>query len=287
MSFIVRRPGLRTSVQDLGRPGRAALGISPSGAVDRPALRLGNRLLGNPEECAGLECTMGGVVLQANSGHWCVVTGAEGDVTVDGRHVGCGMPFFVEAGATLAIAAPRRGLRSYLTVSGGLATPTILGSRSEDTLGRLVPMAIEQGTELAVGPSGWLPRLDHPHHSALPDGDLLSLSVTPGPRRDWLEDASWGAFTSEVFHVSSRLDRIGVRLDGPPLTRSVTRELPSEGLIRGAVQLPPSGEPIVFLADHPTTGGYPVIAVVDDTATDLLGQVTPGQPVRFVEAATA
>jgi biotin-dependent carboxylase-like uncharacterized protein len=286
MSFVVTRPGPRTTVQDLGRPGLATLGISPAGAVDRAAPRLGNRLLGNPEGSAGLECTMGGLALQADSGHWCVVTGAEARVTVDGRPVGCGMPFFVEPDTTVAVGAPTRGLRSYLAVSGGLATPSLLRSRSEDTLGRIVPLPIEAGAVLPVGPSGWLPRLDQPHHSPLPASGPLLLPVAPGPRRDWLEDSSGLPSRPSPSPVSSKLDRIGVRFEGPALTRSVTRTLPSEGLIRGAVQLPPSGDPIVLLADHPTTRGYPVIAVVDDATTDLLAQVTPGQSVRFIDAAS-
>jgi allophanate hydrolase subunit 2 len=218
---------------------------------------------------------MGGLALQADSGHWCVVTGAEARVTVDGRPVGCGMPFFVEPDTTVAVGAPTRGLRSYLAVSGGLATPSLLRSRSEDTLGRIVPLPIEAGAVLPVGPSGWLPRLDQ-----------LLLPVAPGPRRDWLEDSSGLPSRPSPSPVSSKLDRIGVRFEGPALTRSVTRTLPSEGLIRGAVQLPPSGDPIVLLADHPTTRGYPVIAVVDDATTDLLAQVTPGQSVRFIDAAS-
>jgi allophanate hydrolase subunit 2 len=215
---------------------------------------------------------MGGLALQADSGHWCVVTGAEARVTVDGRPVGCGMPFFVEPDTTVAVGAPTRGLRSYLAVSGGLATPSLLRSRSEDTLGRIVPLPIEAGAVLPVGPSGWLPRLDQPHHSPLPASGPLLLPVAPGPRRDWLEDSSGLPSRPSPSPVSSKLDRIGVRFEGPALTRSVTRTL--------------SGDPIVLLADHPTTRGYPVIAVVDDATTDLLAQVTPGQSVRFIDAAS-
>ncbi len=281
MSLVVREPGWRTTIQDLGRPGLGSLGISPAGAADRAALRLGNRLLGNPESAAGLECTMGGLAVQADSPHWCAVTGAEAEVTVDGRPVAVGMPFFVAAGAVVHLGAPRRGLRSYLTVAGGLDTPVLLGSRSEDSLGHLVPAAIDAGVRLPVGRPGRIPRVDHPHNSALPAAELLTLPITSGPRRDWIEEESWARFTREVFVVSGRLDRIGVRFEGPVLRRAATRELPSEGLIRGAVQVPGSGEPIAFLADHPTTGGYPVIAVIDAEATDLLAQAVPGQRVRF------
>lgn len=282
MSLHVVRAGLRPTVQDLGRPGYAALGVSPSGAADRAALRLGNRLLGNAEGAAGLECPMGALVLRADAPHWCAVTGADVDVRIDGRHVGSGVAVFVGPGSTLEVGTPRRGLRAYVTVSGGLDTPLVLGSRSEDTLGRLVPTPIAEGTVLPVGsPDHRIPGADHPHGSALPGPGPLTLPVVAGPRRDWLEDESWDVLLRATFTVSDRLDRIGVRLDGPALRRSITDELPSEGLIRGAVQLPPSGSPIVFLADHPTTGGYPVVAVVEDDATDVLAQALPGQPVRF------
>lgn len=282
MSVVVVQPGPRTTIQDLGRPGYAALGVCPSGAADRTGLRLANRLLGNAETCAALECTMGGLVLQSDSAHWCVVTGAVADVTVDGHAVGMGAPFPVGPGSVVDIGPPRTGLRSYAAFAGGLDTRVLLGSRAEDTLGRLVPTPVTAGAVLPIGiPTAWLPRADHPVGSALPGAGPLVLPVTAGPRRDWIDEMSWVAFTSATFAVTDRLDRIGVRVRGPALTRRVTDELPSEGLIRGAVQLPPSGEPIVFLADHPTTGGYPVIAVVDDPATDLLAQARPGQAVRF------
>ncbi len=283
MSLTVLRSGVRTSIQDLGRPGHAAIGVSPSGAADRAALRLANRLLGNAEGAAAVECTLGGLALQADRGHWCAVTGAVADVTIDGVGAPMGVPVFVGAGAVLELGLPRHGLRTYAAFAGGLDTRVLLGSRSEDTLGRLVPTPVTAGAVLPIGiPNPDLPGVDHPVNSALPEGDPHLVPVTPGPRRDWIDDRTWATFTSATFVVTDRLDRIGIRLRGPVLTRRITAELPSEGLIRGAVQLPPSGEAIVFLADHPTTGGYPVIAVVDDAATDLLAQVRPGQTVRFV-----
>lgn len=283
MSLLVVRAGVRTTVQDLGRPGYAALGVSPSGAVDRSALRLANRLLGNPEGAAALECTMGGLVVRAQSPHWCAVTGARAPVRVDGRPEATGSPFFLRAGAELTIGVPERGLRSYLAVNGGLLTAELLGSRSEDTLGGIVPFRVTEGSILPTGPStadvvGAVDR----HDSPLPPVDgPLEARIVPGPRRDWMAEQSWSVLTRQTFTVSDRTDRIGVRLSGTRLERSVHEELPSEGLIRGAVQLPPSGEPIIFLADHPTTGGYPVIAVVDDSALDLVAQLVPGQHLRF------
>lgn len=283
MSLLVVRAGVRTTIQDLGRPGYAALGVSPSGAADRAALRLANRLLGNPEGAAALECTMGGLVVRASSPHWCAVTGARVPIRVDGRPEATGAPFFLRAGAELMLGMPERGLRSYVAVNGGLLTAELLGSRSEDTLGRIVPCAVVEGTTLPTGSStadlgGAVDR----HDSPLPPPDRpLDVGVLPGPRRDWMAEQSWETLLQGPFTVSDRTDRIGVRLHGIRLERSVRTELPSEGLIRGAVQLPPSGEPIIFLADHPTTGGYPVIAVVDDAVLDLIAQLVPGQHLRF------
>lgn len=280
MRLRVLEPGLRTTIQDLGRPGLAAQGIPRSGAADRAALQRANRLLGNPPGAAALECTLGGLIVESDAHAWLVVTGVPCPITVAGRPVGMDAPFHVEPGGRVTVGAPSSGLRSYLAVHGGLATPELLGSRSQDTLSGIVPLAVGRGVELAVGPP-----------SALLGGvevapspwitDPARLRVHPGPRRDWLADQAWSTFVGERFWASSELDRVGVRLTGPPLQRRVTRELPSEAIIPGAVQLPPSGQPIIFLADHPTTGGYPVIAVVDERDLDTVAQLTPGSAVRF------
>jgi biotin-dependent carboxylase-like uncharacterized protein len=278
-ALTVLKAGSLTTVQDLGRPGLAYLGVPRSGAVDGPALRLANRLVGNEESAAGLECTLLGVTLRAETALRVAVTGAPAPVTVNGAEIGFGSPLTVKAGAVLRVGPARTGLRSYLAVGGGIAVPAVLGSRSTDTLSGLGPAPLRDGDALPVGPE--------PAHDpepaarpAPPAGDVV-LHAYPGPRVDWFTAAAVETLLAGVYKVSPTSNRVGARLTGPVLARAVAGELPSEGLVLGAVQVPASGEPLVFLADHPTTGGYPVIAVVDPDDLPLLAQARPGTAVRF------
>ena len=176
-----------------------------------------------------------------------------------------------------SIDAPSAGLRSYLAVRGGLAVAPVLGSRSTDTLGGLGPAPLRAGETVAVGDEVAGPPRPHDALTLIPAG-LWHLDVTPGPRADWFDLAE---LTARTWEVTADLDRVGVRLTGAPLTRRRDGELPSEGLVRGAVQVPPAGTPVVFGADHPTTGGYPVVAVLTDTAADRLAQARPGTRLRL------
>jgi len=274
------RPGPLTTVQDLGRPGLAALGISHSGAADLGSLRLANRLVANPESAACLEITLGGLVARFDSLATVALTGAECPVTVGGRQGFANGPMTVPAGETLVLGHPARGLRTYLAVRGGIDVPAVLGSRSTDVLSGLGPDPVTAGTRLPVGaPTAGLPEVDLAPVAALPDH--LQLRMLPGPRVDWFTPEAVRLLGTARYEVSPRSNRIGVRLDGPALTRARTDELPSEGMIRGAVQVPPDGQPVLFLADHPVTGGYPVIAVLEPADTDLVGQARPGQQVSL------
>ncbi len=279
--LVVRATGPLATIQDLGRPGHASQGVPRSGAADRGSLRLANRLLGNPEDAAAIEATAGGLVVELQDTRWCVVTGAAALVRVSGVPVGRDAPFVVRAGATVQISAPAQGLRSYLAIRGGLSSPVVLGSRSEDVLSGIVPLRLTPGVVVPLGapPPGPLAPVDVAPTPAWPAEPVLDLD--PGPRRGWITDGSWRTLTTTPYAVSERSDRVGLRLVGPPLERSVTTELPSEGVVPGAVQVPPSGEPVIFLADHPTTGGYPVVAVVAPSSLDQLGQLAPGQQVRL------
>lgn len=273
--------GPRTTVQDLGRPGSAHLGVTGSGALDRPALALANRLVGNPPSAAGLETTMGGCTLRA-TGHAATVavTGALAVVTVAGRVADRGAPVAVPAGAVLTVGPALDGVRSYLAVAGGLDVAPVLGSRSTDTLSGLGPAELRDGDVLPVGrPTGPATAVDVVLWDPAPDP--LLLGVSPGPRADWLTAAGATTLTSATWEVSSSTDRVGVRLVGPSLDRADRGELASEGLVVGSVQVPADGVPLVFLADHPTTGGYPVVAVVDPGDLPALAQARPGTRVRF------
>jgi len=280
-ALAVVRAGALTPVQDLGRPGHAHLGVPRSGALDTPAAALVNRLVGNPPEAAVLETTLNGCTLRPRSAVTVAVAGAPCRVTVDGRPVAWGAPVHVPAGALLDVGAALSGVRGYVGVSGGVAVEPVLGSRSTDLLSGLGPPPLTDGAVLPLGsPTRPHTRVDVAPQPAPPTE--LVLRVTPGPREDWFTAAAVRTFTSRMYRVSAASNRIGLRTEGPALERALTRELPSEGVVLGAVQVPPDGRPVVFLADHPTTGGYPVIAVVRTADLPAAAQAVPGTPVRFV-----
>ncbi|MEC3977019.1 biotin-dependent carboxyltransferase family protein [Amycolatopsis sp. H20-H5] len=268
-------------VQDLGRPGHAHLGVPPSGALDTGSLRLANRLTGNPESAAGIESVLGGLVLRARSSCTVAVTGPVVRVRVDGRDRGSHVAIHLGEGQTLTIGTPGEGLRCYLAVSGGLAAEPELGSRSADVLSGIGPPPLRAGDVLPLGTPGGVPA-GADVVVPFPTGETLTLPVTLGPRAEWIADVERGL--AEWWTVTAESNRVGLRLDGPVLRRAAAYaddELPSEGLVTGAIQVPPSGLPVVFLADHPTTGGYPVAAVVRAVSLGALGQARPGTLVRF------
>nr|WP_308346751.1 biotin-dependent carboxyltransferase family protein [Streptomyces sp. ISL-66] len=279
------RPGALTTVQDLGRPGYAHLGVPRSGALDAGAHALANRLLGNPPQAATLETTLDGVGLRALGGPVVVaVTGAPCGVRVCGRAAPWGAPVLLRAGAELEVGRAESGVRSYVAVRGGFAAEPVLGSRSTDLLSGLGPPVLTAGALLMVGPAGPDPVAGVDALAAAGPPSELVLPLRPGPRADWFDPESVrDRLLRARYRVSAASNRIGLRTEGPPLVRARGGELPSEGMVLGAVQVPPDGHPVVFLADHPVTGGYPVIGVVPPgPALDAAAQARPGVPVRFV-----
>ncbi|TDO91871.1 KipI family sensor histidine kinase inhibitor [Enemella evansiae] len=278
--LTVEHPGPQLLVEDLGRPGNARLGVTASGAMDRGALRLANRLLGNAESRAGLEILLGGATLRAERDLLIAVTGANAPIRIDGRPAAWGEPVRLTAGQVLEIGRPEHGVRCYLGVRGGVQAPEVLGSLASDPTTGLGPAPLAAGDTIAIGEPGANP--PHPV-DAIPGsgGGEILLPAVLGPRDDWFTPAAIDTLARAAWEVSGDANRVGVRLSGPVLERARDGELPSEGMVRGSVQVPASGQPIAFGPDHPTTGGYPVIAVIDDHATDLLGQARPGQTVRF------
>ena len=270
-------------VQDLGRVGFAAVGVGRSGAADRDAFRLGARLLAQSYAAAALEVTLGSLSVRARGDLTLALTGAPAPAEVDGRGVGYCGPFTLPDGQILTLGTPRVGLRTYVSVRGGVNVPPVLGSRATDTLSGLGPEPVRTGDLLPVGPPpAGFPNVDQAPTAALSVETLL-LHALPGPRDDWLADPA--ALTATQWTASSRSDRVGMRLEGEPLQYHVSRigkELPSEGVVRGSIQVPAGGEPVVFLADHPVTGGYPVVAVVIDDDIDRAAQAVPGQQIRIV-----
>lgn len=276
----VRRPGALTTVQDRGRPGLAHIGVPRSGALDAAAYRLANRLVGNDEAAAVLETTMDGVALDFEASAVIAVSGALSPVLVDGCPAGWSLPVYIRAGQTLEVGAALRGVRSYVAVSGGLQVPKVLGSASTDLLSGLGPPPLAANEVLALGPPpDRFAAVDLAPYP-LPGGDA-ELAVHVGPRHDWLTAAGAATVSSGPWSVSQDSNRIALRLAGPPVQRRRHDELPSEGLVAGAVQALPDGQLIVFLADHPTTGGYPVVAVVDPASMTACAQARPGTTLSF------
>ena len=268
-------------VEDLGRRGLGALGVPTGGAADRTAHRLANRLVGNPEDAATVELLLGGLRLRARADLLVAATGAPAALAVDRRPVAWAAPVHVPAGAELSMGVPEHGVRSYLAVRGGIDAGRVLGSRSGDPTTGLGPAPLRAGDLLRVGgdPGGVVVSSDLT--AAAHRWGEVSVRVVLGPADDWFDRDALIRLTTTAWRVTPHSDRVGIRLEGATLGRAKPGERPSEGVVRGAVQVPPSGDPLIFLADHPTTGGYPVVAVVVDEDTDLLAQCRPGDVVRM------
>jgi biotin-dependent carboxylase-like uncharacterized protein len=281
MSLTVLDPGALTTVQDLGRAGLAHLGVPPGGAADRSSFRLANRLVGNEEGAAALETTLGGLVVRAERAVTAAVTGAAGPLTLDGTPVPRDAVLRVPRGGVLEVGLATAGLRSYLAVRGGLDVAPELGSRSTDTMSRLGPPVVRERDVLALDDAavGW-PCIEVAPVPQPPAGPVR-LDAVPGPRSDRLAAGELGRLGEARWRVAAASDRVGLRLEGPALALAQDAEWPSEGTVRGALQVPPNGHPVLFLADHPVTGGYPVVAVVVSAHVDRAAQLRPGQPVRF------
>ncbi|MEU1090799.1 biotin-dependent carboxyltransferase family protein [Streptomyces sp. NPDC005892] len=295
MSGLLRvvRAGALTTVQDAGRTGWAHLGVPGAGALDGPSHRLANRLVGNDPAAAVLETTATGCAVRPDRPVVAVVGGAVCRVTVDGRPAAWGAPVRVAAGAVLEAGPALSGLRSYLAFAGGLEPEAVLGSRSADLLSGLGPPPLRDGDTLPLGePAATGPALPAaaPWAAAPAAPGGLVLPVRLGPRHGWFTDAALRTLTTAAYRVSAESNRIGLRTEGPALERATGAatatggELPSEGMVLGAIQVPPDGRPVVFLHDHPTTGGYPVVGVVPVHALAAAAQAVPGTPLRFVRA---
>ncbi len=277
-SIRILTPGPLASMQDLGRPGWAHVGVSPSGAADRGSHALANRLVGNDPGEATIEAILGGLAFTVSTSTVVAVTGAPAPVTLNGRAADLNAPLYLGSGDELRLGVPTTGLRCYLAVAGGIAAPATLGSRSWDSLAGLGPAPLSAGQALPLGHPTGTPTIDAAPLTPLTSTELR-LRPLPGPRLDWL-DGGLDALAQRTWTVSTRSDRVGVRLEGEPLHRAPD-ELPSEGMVRGAIQLPPSGLPVIFGSDHPVTGGYPVVAILTERDSDRLTQARPGQAIRL------
>ncbi|OCG07977.1 allophanate hydrolase [Gilliamella sp. wkB178] len=282
--------GLQTLMQDNGRIGQAALGISEAGAMDKGALHSANRVLGNPINAAALEITQGGFKAQIDSAMVVAVTGAPCDITIttaQAQQYKAAMyqPIQLAKGDVIALGNNKCGVRSYLAVRGGFNTQAILTSCSYDTLAQVGPAPLQVGQTLALNRNGKLnavsltetPAIDYPAA-----GDVVVLDIVLGPRTDWFTPQAVNLLSSQLWQVTPASNRIGLRLAGvEPLTRAQQQELPSEGTCIGAIQIPANGQPVLFLNDHPLTGGYPVIGAVCNYHLDLAGQIPVNAKIKF------
>ncbi|WP_284976899.1 5-oxoprolinase/urea amidolyase family protein [Arthrobacter sp. efr-133-TYG-104] len=281
----ILKPGAQSLVQDLGRRGYGPLGVSAAGALDRASLRRANRLVGNAASAAAIESVNGGLVVEAVGDQVVAVTGAPSSLTVrssSNRTVPMATPFVLLDGEVLTVGPPESGFRSYLAVRGGVDVVEVLGSRSADTMSGIGPAPLVRGQVLPAGGNTVSAAVGSPElQPDFPRTGVTVLEVAPGPRDDWFDSSALESLTSQEWLVTPQSNRVGMRLDGTPLQRTRKGELPSEGTVAGALQIPPAGLPVLFLADHPITGGYPVIGVVREEDLDLAAQVPIGGRIRF------
>ncbi|WP_458108017.1 5-oxoprolinase/urea amidolyase family protein [Arthrobacter sp. R3-55] len=289
-------PGAQSLIQDLGRRGYGPLGVSAAGALDRASLRRANRLVGNAASAAAIESVNGGLTVEAVGDQVVAVTGAPTTLTVEPsswfesgdvqagarRTVPMAAPFALLDGEVLTLGAPESGFRNYVAVRGGVDVPEVLGSRSTDTMSGIGPGSLVSKQVLGVGDATASTAVGSPElQPDFPGEGATVLDVVPGPRADWFDQDALDSLCSQEWLVTPQSNRVGMRLDGTPLERTREGELPSEGTMAGALQIPPAGLPVLFLADHPITGGYPVIGVVRHEHLDLAAQVPIGGKIRF------
>lgn len=281
----VVKPGLLTTVQDLGRRGYQGLGVAVAGPMDWYSHRLANRLVGNDPAAAALEVTLIGPELRAHGDMVCAVAGAIFSVTVDGRAAPLFQPFEVREGQIVRFGERRTGTRATLAVRGGIDVPPTLGSRATNLVSRMGPFegrALAAGDRLPLGSAFGRLRFREPKPLPVPSGPVV-LRMFAGPHEDRFTDEAWRALTTHPFTVTPESNRMGYRLDGPRLEHRRGADILSEATTVGALQVPASGAPILLMADRQTTGGYTVIATVITADVPLAGQLGPGDRIVFVQ----
>jgi biotin-dependent carboxylase-like uncharacterized protein len=280
-TVTVHAVGAIALLEDRGRAGLAHLGLGHSGAADRTSHDLANRLVGNNADAACIEATLGMLEVRVDEPVLMAVTGAPLEIRCGARMQAVNTSFWVPPNTTVRLGRPHAGLRSYLAVRGGLSGVDVLGSVSWDTMAKLGTPPLKPGDVLQVAEAAAEPPATDMAPVAMISSDRLELPLILGPRDDWFDDTAVARLARHDFTVTPETDRVGARLQGPELPRRRSGELPSEGVVLGALQVPTSGRPTLFLADHPVTGGYPVIGCVPQPWVDRASQAAPGQLVRF------
>ncbi|UJW77405.1 5-oxoprolinase/urea amidolyase family protein [Rhizobium sp. SL42] len=291
LTFTVLAAPVPALFQDLGRFGQTGQGVSSSGALDQGALKAANRVVGNPAATPVLEIILGGFSFEVSGRAVFAIAGAPCPITIrdiSGRSIVAEayQPIALEAGDVVTLGQAPKGMRSYLSVRGGFAVKPVLGSASTDTLAVVGPDPVTAGAVLTFNQDASnltsvslteVPAFDPPAF-----GDVVTLDVIMGPRGDWFTETGIATLSSQLWQVTPQSNRVGIRITGDvALERKDKAELPSEGTATGAIQVPHSGQPVLFLADHPLTGGYPVIGTVAEYHLDLAGQIPVGAQIRF------
>lgn len=277
----VLSPGMQTTVQDLGRIGHGSTGFAPNGAADRGSLITANRAVGNPDGAPCLEITLSGPHLRFHRRLTIALAGAPFDATLNGIPFPFGRAQDVMPGDELRIGRTKRGMRAYLAVAGGIDVPLVMGSASTDltaSIGGFRGRALRKGDRLAAGIATG-DRTPRPSRSTPLDD--RPFRVVSGPQRDAFSAGTRDALTREPFTVSSEANRVGIRLDGPALKPERGADIISEGIVTGSIQVTGEGQAIVMLPGHATIGGYTKIATVIENDWDRLGQLAPGDTIRF------
>lgn len=284
-SLSVLSPGFLTTIQDLGRDHCAHWGLSPSGAADSVSIRLGNVLVGNSSNAPALEMTLVGATIVFNSSCVIALAGPDFGATLDGRAVPCWQTLFAQPGQILRCGHASLGARCYLCVSGGIVTEKILSSSSTHLQ---VAFGGNRGRPLASGETFNFVGVGSPNRALSVKPAVLDYLFTPGPLRvtagpqiHLFAALERSLFSSSTYEVKEESNRMGLRLSGPALNHTLRGEMITEGVSLGAIQVPPSGEPILLFVEHPTTGGYPKIANVISADMHRVGQLRPRDAVRF------
>lgn len=285
----VIKPGMLTTIQDLGRTGYQQFGMVVSGAMDAYAFRMANLLAGNSDGAAALEITLKGPILKILRNCTLSVTGGDLSPLVDGKPIPMWATVHIHAGSLLEFGRPQSGCRSYLAINGGFDVPQVMGSRStylRAGIGGFHGRALREGDRLCVADNSSLPPSLKPIRrlspSLIPEyQEDIELRVIPGPQWDYFTKESQALFLSSIFHISPQSDRMGYRLSGATLEVKPNHEQITDPIPLGAVQVPAEGNPIILLADRQTTGGYPKIATIISVDIPKIAQGKPGDQVRF------
>ena len=282
MSITILKPGVQTTIQDIGRYGYSHFGISSSGAADLFSFRLGNIIVGNPEELAGIEMTLLGGDFKFNSDAVIAITGSPFNLSLDSQEISYNQSIYVKKNQILSVGITKGGARSYLLVKGGIKTENYLNSKTTHVMsgmGGFMGRPLKKGDILEIDKNNKINITNIPNN--LDEINTSKIRINKGLQSSYFSDSTWAAFTSKMFTVSEVFSRMGIRLKGNPIHSSKGNEILTEGIPLGAIQVPGGGEPIISFVEHQTTGGYPKIANVISADLCKVGQLKPGDKFQF------